>query len=399
MASNQLPEAAIGTRCIHAGLMHDEFGSASPAIYQTSTFVFENTAQGSARFAGKEPGYIYSRMANPTNKMLEDSVTALEQGYSSMCCATGMGAVNVVFLALLKAGDHVVCGRSVYGCTHAILENLYPKFGVTCSFVDSSSLEAIKAAWTPNTRFLYVESPANPSMDVADIAECAKFAHENKGYLVVDNTFMSPILQNPIKLGADVVIHSVTKFINGHSDLVGGMITAANKEIYDTIKPVYNVVGVTMDPHQAWMTLRGIRTLKLRVLAAQETAKVIAEILEKSPAVEKVFYPGLKSHPQFDTHNKQAAGPGSLISFIMKGGYDAGAALMENLKYFSLAVSLGGVETLIQHPASMTHACVPREERIEAGIMDGLIRLSVGCEDVDDLAKDLKQALAKVEAM
>jgi methionine-gamma-lyase len=330
--------------------------------------------------------------------MLEDAIASLENGYGAMSCSTGMGAVSTMFTALLKTGDHVVCSASCYGATHGILEKIYPKFGIETTFVDTSDLELVRKAFKPNTRFLFVESPGNPTMAVCDIAGCAAVAHERNALLLVDNTFMSPILQSPFTLGADIIMHSVTKFLNGHSDVVGGVIVHKTKETYDAMRPVYTTMGSTMDPHQAWLVLRGIKTLKMRVLTAQSNAVRIAEVLENHPAVARVFYPGLKSFPQYDMHKKQATGPGSLISFEMKGGYKAGVVLMESLHLMTLAVSLGGVETLIQHPAGMTHSGVSRPDRIASGITDGLIRLSCGCEDGDDLVKDLQQGLAKVDA-
>jgi methionine-gamma-lyase len=380
-------------------MRRDEYGSASPAIYQTSTFAFETAAEGTARFLGQTEGFVYTRIGNPTTRALEEVVASLEGGYNSLSCATGMGAVSTLFFALLNAGDHVVCSASCYGATHGILEKVFPKYGVETSFVDTSDMEEVRKAYKPNTRFVYVESPANPTLAVCDIEECAKFAHEKNILLIVDNTFMSPILQTPFKLGADIIIHSVTKFINGHSDVVGGMIVTKTEELYKLIRPVYTTMGATMDPHQAWMVSRGIKTLKMRVLTAQENAMPIAKLLESHEAVSRVWFPGLESHPQYAIHQKQSSGPGSLISFEMKGGYKAGVVLMENLKLSTLAVSLGGVETLIQHPAGMTHSGIARDDRIAAGITDGLIRMSVGCEDINDLMADMKQALAKVAAI
>lgn len=386
----------IGTRAIHAGQKRDEHGSVIPAIYQSSTFAFENTAAGAARFTGEHPGFIYTRMGNPTIRMLEDNVAALEGGAKGMACATGMAALNTLFFGMLNAGEHLVASESIYAPTRLVHEKHWSRFGVEHDFVDTANLDLVRAALRENTKLLVVESPANPNLRISDIAACAQIAHEHGALLAVDNTFMSPVLQRPLELGADIVMHSVTKFLNGHSDVVGGMLVFADAAVHERLRPAWFTLGGTMDPHQSWLVLRGIKTLKLRVLAAQDNAVVLADMLDKHPAVQRVYYPGLASHEQHEVHARQAQGPGSLISFELKGGLDAGAALMNNLRVMTLAVSLGGVETLIQHPASMTHVGMSREDRASAGISDGLVRLSVGCEDLGDLIADMEQALAKV---
>jgi methionine-gamma-lyase len=382
------------TQCIHAGQAPDAvFGAVAPPIYQTSTFAFKSTDEGAARFAGREKGYIYTRMGNPTTRMLEDNVAALEGGAFGLATASGMAAVSTVLFALLSQGDHVVCSAAVYGPSRVILERDFSRFGVASSFVETSDLVTLKEALTDKTRVVFIETPANPTLAITDIQAAADLAHERGALLVVDNTFMSPVLQKPFRFGADIVLHSVTKFLNGHSDVVGGIILFRDEAMLKRVRPVLFYLGGTMDPHQAWLVLRGVKTLALRVRAAQENAKDCAALLASHPAVAEVRYPGLPGHPQADLIARQMEGPGSLISIELKGGLEAGKRLLESLKLATLAVSLGGVETLIQHPASMTHAAMRREDRLACGITDGLVRLSVGCEAKEDLLSDLRRGL------
>jgi methionine-gamma-lyase len=382
------------TACIHAGLGADPiFGSVSPPIFQTSTFAFQSPEEGAARFAGEEPGYIYTRMGNPTTALLENAIARLEEGTSGLATASGMAAVSTAFFALLSAGDHVVCSASIYGPSRVVLERDFARFGVTASMVDSSDVEQLRAAVTERTRMIYIETPANPTLTITDIAAAAQIAHEAGALLVVDNTFLSPMLQKPFRFGADVVLHSVTKFLNGHSDIIGGVLLFRDDELMKRVRKTLHYLGGTMDPHQAWLVLRGLRTLAMRVRTAQENAIALAELLASHPAVAEVRYPGLPGHPQAELIRRQMAGPGSLISFELKGGIEAGRRVLNTVRLPALAVSLGGVESLIQHPASMTHAGMRPEDRLAAGITDGLVRLSVGCEDRDDLIADLRQAL------
>lgn len=388
---------SLDTKCIHAGQAPDAlFGAVAPPIYQSSTFAFATTDQGAARFAGKDPGYIYTRLGNPTTRMLEDNLAALEEGSCALATASGMAAISTLFFATLSAGDHVVCSQAVYGPSRLVLEKEFCRFGVNATMVETSDLEALRAAVTDRTKLVFIETPSNPTLAVTDIAEAAHIAHSAGALLAVDNTFCSPILQRPMRFGADVVVHSVTKFINGHADVVGGVIVFREEALMKRVKSVLGFLGGTMDPHQAWLVLRGVKTLGLRVRAAQENAKECARFLASHPAVAWVAYPGLPGHPQADLIARQMEGPGSLISFELKGGMGAGKTFLESLKVATLAVSLGGVETLIQHPASMTHAGVPRESRLAAGITDGLVRLSVGCENASDIVGDLKQGLDRV---
>ena len=381
------------TKLVHAGAVHDPLGSAVTPIYQTSTFAFHDAQEGADRFAGKAEGYIYTRLGNPTIRALEECVAALEGGCGGVATSSGMGAVMTAFMALLGQGAHVVSTAAVYGPSRGLVVDHLGRFGVTASFVDTSDAANIENAMRPETKVVYVESPANPSMDVTDITEAARIAHAHGAVLVVDNTFASPYLQQPLLLGADVVLHSVTKFINGHADVVGGILVAREEALLKRLRSVMIATGCNMDPHQAFLVHRGLKTLALRVERAQESAQRIAAWLESRPEVAWVRYVGLPSHPQHELARRQMRGFGSMISFELKGGLDAGRRVMDRVRLAILAVSLGGVETLIEHPASMTHAGVAREERLKAGISDGLVRYSVGIEDPDDLIADLQQAL------
>ncbi len=384
------------TRVVHSGRNPDTIlGSVSPPIYQSSTFKFESAEQGRHRFSGEETGYKYTRLGNPTNEALESALTELENGYGALVTSSGMSAITTMYFALLDSGDHMIGSDCMYGPARVVMEEEFIRKGIQSDFVDTSNPENVRAALKPNTKLIYIETPANPTMKITDISVCAEIAHNHGALLAVDNTFLSPVLQNPLDLGADVVVHSMTKFINGHTDVVAGAVICKNRAEYERIKSVLIALGGTMDPHQAWLVLRGMRTLSLRMEKAQDNAMKLGEFLENHPAVDVVHYPGLQSHPQYELGRKQAMGPGAVMSFELKGGYDAGESLMNSVKIALLAVSLGGYETLIQHPASMTHASVPRDERIEAGITDGLIRLSVGCEDIEDLIEDFTQGLGR----
>ncbi len=385
------------TKAIHAGFDSAEHGGAvSVPIYQSSTFAFPSAEEGAARFEGASGGPIYTRLGNPTIAAMERCVADLEGGCGAVGTATGMGAVSTVMLALLGQGDHVVGTHPVYGPSQGLLEKHLVRLGIGSTFVSGADEKAIAAAMTPDTRVVYVETPANPTLDLTDLAAAAAIAHGAGALLVVDNTFSSPHLQRPIEHGADVVLHSMTKFLNGHSDVVAGIVVAKTPEVMARLKDVAVSFGTTMDPHQAWLVLRGIRTLGMRVERAQGSALQLAEWLENHPAVEWVRYPGLPSHPQHDLAARQMDGPGAMVSFELKGGVAAGRTVMNAVRLITLAVSLGGVESLIEHPASMTHRSVAREDRLEQGITDGLVRLAVGCEDVDDLRADLAHALEQI---
>lgn len=384
----------LDTEIIHAGYHPDPLThSISPPIYQTSTFAFESAEHGAALFSGQEKGFIYTRLGNPTIEALEKALATLEKGAAALATSSGMAAISTVYLTFLEKDTHLLASSVLYSSSRTIVETELSRFGITADFIDTSNLDEIKRHIKPNTKLLLIESPANPTMTLTDIAACAELAHEHGMVLAVDNTFASPVLQTPLELGADVVVHSVTKYINGHTDVVGGIIVSKTPELHQRLQKVLKVFGGTMDPHQAWLVLRGLRTLKLRVEKAQENAQKLAEWLSAHPKVAWVNYPGLPTHPQYELMKKQMRGPGAMISFGLKGGYEAGLKLINSVKVCTLAVSLGGIETLIQHPASMTHSSVPRKAREEAGITDDLIRLSVGCEAFEDLRDDLEQAL------
>ena len=386
----------FSSKLIHAGGIVDEKGSAVTPIYQTSTFRFANADQGARRFAGEEAGYIYTRLGNPTVEDLENTLAELENGCGGLATASGMAAVNTVYLTLLGQGDHVLSHNSLYGPSRVIMEKVYPRFGVESSFIDCTDLDQVERGLRPNTKLLYLETPANPTMGITDLEAACGLARERGILSCVDNTFCSPYLQRPLDLGADIVLHSMTKFINGHADIVGGVVVAKDKAVYDRLAFMMTNMGFNIDPHQAFLARRGLKTLSIRIERAQESAQKIAEYLESHPKVEWVLYPGLPSHPQYELGRRQMDGPGAMISFEVKGGVAAGKTVMDSVQLAVLAVSLGGVETLIQHPASMTHSKIPQEERVKAGITDGLVRLSIGIEDVEDILSDLEQALARV---
>ncbi|MGQ9687485.1 MAG: trans-sulfuration enzyme family protein [Desulfobaccales bacterium] len=388
------PTMGRSTAAIHlGGLKQPVYGEVSVPIFQTSTFAFPDAETGAARFTGEAPGFIYTRMGNPTVHALEDCLATLEQGAWGHATATGMAAITAVLLGLLNTGDHVVAGDCLYGPTEVIIDQELPRFGIRATLVDTSNPEQVVRACQPSTRLLFVETPANPTLRITDLRVMAQITRERRALLVVDNTFATPYLQRPLTLGADLVVHSLTKALNGHSDVLGGVVIGRDKEISKEIRRTLNLFGGTMDPHQAWLILRGVRTLALRMERATANAGKLAAFLAQHPGVEWVHYPGQPQHPGHDIAKQQMDGFGAMLCFGVKGGLEAGRALMNRLRLITLAVSLGGVESLIQHPASMTHAGVPREKRLAAGIGDELVRLSVGCEDVEDLMADLDQAL------
>ncbi len=387
------------TKCVHAGVGEYEFRPVVPPIYQTSTFAFETAEQGSALFAGEQKGYIYTRMLNPTVQAMEDAVATLEGGHKALGCASGMAAVHTIFASLTSSGDHVVCSSAVYGPTLTLLKTVMSKYGVETTVVNSSNLDEIEKAMKPNTKLVFIETPGNPTLAITDLEETVKIAHKHGAKVAVDNTFMSPALQQPFNFGVDVIMHSMTKFLNGHADVVAGIIIVRDEETYLSFRKVLNQTGGVIDPFNSFLVHRGIKTLSIRMQRHCESAQKIAEYLESHPQVKWVSYPGLKSHPQFAIGQKQHKGPGGMISLELKGGYKAGQVVMNSVGVCKLAVSLGGVETLIQHPASMTHYTLGKEGRAEAGITDGLVRLSVGIENVNDLLNDLQQALEKTKGI
>lgn len=386
----------FNSKLIHGGGYKDKYGSVNVPIYQSSTFQFESAEEGARCFNGESDGYIYTRLGNPTIKVLENIIAELEKGYGGIGTSSGMGAVNTVYMGLLRQGDHIISSDAVYGPSRVVMEEHYSLFGIESSYINTSDIENIKKAIKRNTKVLYLETPANPTIEISDLKACSKIAKEKNLIMVVDNTFSSPYLQRPLEFGADIVLHSLTKFINGHADIVGGIVVAKDELMYKKLRSTMINLGCNMDPHQAYLVIRGLKTLGIRIDRAQENAMKIAEFLEKHPKIEWIKYPGLKSHPQHELAKKQMDGFGSMISFGLKGGFDAGKTLMNNVKIAMLAVSLGGVESLIEHPASMTHSKVSKEDKLKAGITDGLVRYSAGIEDVEDLMLDLDQALAKI---
>lgn len=388
------------TKIVHAGQQPDPLtGALSTPIYQTSTFVFDSAEQGAARFALEEEGYIYSRLGNPTNAALEEKMRVLENGEAALVTASGISAISTTILTMCGQGDHIVASDTLYGCTYALLSHSLPKFGIEVTFVRADNPENIKAAMKPNTKMVYVETPANPTLAMIDLEAAANVAHEGGAMLVVDNTFMSPYCQRPLELGADIVVHSVTKYINGHGDVIGGVIVGpADFLVPARLVGVKDITGGVMSPFNAWLTLRGLKTLHVRMERHCSNAMKVAKYLETNPNITSVFYPGLPSHPQHELAKKQMSGFGGMISFEIKGGIEAGRKVMNSVELCLLAVSLGDTETLIQHPASMTHSPIPAEERLKAGITDGLIRISVGLETAEDIIADLEQAIAKAVA-
>lgn len=389
-------DKGFNTKLIHAGIFEDEFGSATVPIYQTSTFKFRSAQHGADCFSGASDGYIYTRIGNPTIRAFERNIAEIEGGYDGIATSSGMGAITSVYMSLLNGGDHIISSGAVYGPARGVLEQDFSRFHVEASFVNTANLDEIISAIRPNTRVLYIETPANPTMEITDIAACADLAKKHGLTLVVDNTFCSPFLQNPLDLGADVVLHSITKFINGHADIVGGVIVTREEALYRKIRHSMVYMGCNMDPTQAFMVLRGVKTLALRMERAQANAMKVAGFLESHPKVAWIKYPGLTSHPQYDLACRQMRGFGAMMSFGLKGGYDAGKKLMDNVHLALLAVSLGGVETLIQHPASMTHAGISKEHKLAAGITDDLVRFSVGIEDAADIIEDLRHGLSLI---
>jgi len=395
---DHLSDAGMSTRCIHARQHKDQYGSVMPPIYQTSTFAFDSCDQGLRRFAGEESGYVYTRLGNPTTCACEERIANLEHAEAAALTSSGMGAISASLWTLLQSGDHVIADNCLYGCTHSLFQHGFKKFGVSVTFLNTAEPGAVAAAMQPNTRVVYFETPANPTMKIVDIRRVCEEAHSHDNvYVIADNTFSSPVITQPLDLGCDIVLHSVTKYLNGHSDVLAGVICSSAK-IINKIKMegIKDMTGCVLSPHDAFLIMRGLMTLQIRMTHACRNAMQVAEFFEAHPAVEKVHYPGLKSHPGHDTAKRQMRDFGAMISFELYAGLEGGRKMLNNLKVATLAVSLGGCETLIQHPASMTHACVPKEERLEAGITDGMVRLSVGIEDVDDIILDLKQALDRL---
>ena len=376
----------FSTRAIHAGQEPDPTtGSVMTPIYQTSTY-----AQAGL---GEHKGFEYSRSGNPTRAALEACMASLEEGTYGLAFASGMAAETAI-LSLLSAGDHIVSCDDTYGGTYRIFERVMRRYNVEASYVAAGNVAAYEQAIRPHTKMIWLESPTNPLLDLIDIQSVAALAHQKNLLVVVDNTFASPYFQQPLKLGADIVVHSTTKYINGHSDIIGGALVTSNEEVYQAIKFYQNAAGGVPGPFDSWLTLRGIKTLAVRMRQHEANALAVARFLHEHPRVEKVYYPGLPSHPDHELAKRQMSGFGGMVSFQFKGTYADVAQMVRRFRVFALAESLGGIESLVCHPASMTHGSIPREIREARGLTDTLLRLSVGIEDIEDILSDLEQALA-----
>lgn len=393
-----LKNQKFATKTIHGGYKKDSSGALTTPIYQTSTFVFDNAEQGGRRFALEEGGYIYTRLGNPTNTQLEEKVALLEGAEACVSTASGIGAITSALWTALKAGDHVVASKTLYGCTYAMFNHGISRYGVEITFVDAANLDEVKAAMRENTKVVYLETPANPDLKLVDIEAVSKVAHETEGCIVmVDNTFCTPYIQRPLELGADVVVHSATKYLNGHGDVIAGFVVGKLDFINQVrLFGIKDMTGSVLSPFDAYLIIRGMKTLQIRMDRHCKNAMEVAKFLESHENVTKINYPGLESFPQYELAKKQMDLPGGMIAFEVKGGLEAGKKLLNSLELCVLAVSLGDCETLIQHPASMTHSPYTQEERAEAGISEGLIRISVGLEDVEDIIADLKQGLDRL---
>lgn len=382
------------TRAIRAGTVRSQFNEHSEALFLTSSFRFKNAAQAAARFAHEEHGPIYSRFTNPTVSMFTDRLASLEGAPACVATSSGMSAILGTVMGLLKSGDHIVCSAGVFGATVQMFGTIFAKFGIQSTFVPSVDASAWKAAVKPNTRMLFVETPSNPLLEVFDVAALKAVAKQADALLVVDNCLCTPALQRPLELGADIVVHSATKYIDGQGRVLGGAILGPSDLVLETIGPVLRTTGPCLSPFNAWVMLKGLDTLRLRMDAHAANALAIAQWLEKQPRVERVYYPGLPSHPQYELARKQQRNGGAMLSFDVKGGREAAWRVIDSTKLISITANLGDTRTTITHPATTTHGRISAEARKAAGIGEGLIRLPVGLESVEDLKADLKRGLA-----
>ncbi|PEL19918.1 methionine gamma-lyase [Bacillus wiedmannii] len=382
------------TALIHHGYTSEEHkGSLTPPLFQTSTFTFETAQQGEASFTGVDPSYIYSRLGNPTVKLFEERMAVLEGGEEALAFGSGMAAISATLIGFLKAGDHIICSNGLYGCTYGFLEVLEEKFMITHSFCDMETEDDVENKIRPNTKVIFVETPINPTMKLIDLKQVIRVAKRNGLLVVVDNTFCSPYLQRPLELGCDAVVHSATKYIGGHGDVVAGVTICKTKALAEKIRPMRKDIGGIMAPFDAWLLLRGLKTLAVRMDRHCDNAEKIVSFLKNHDAVEGVWY------PEGELASRQMKRGGGVISFSVKGGKEETQAFINDLHFITIAVSLGDTETLIQHPATMTHAAIPAELRQEMGIYDNLIRLSVGLESWEDIVSDLEQALKKISTV
>ena len=393
----QFKSKNIETNAIHAGKIYDkQFGSLVTPLYQTSTFVFDNAQQGGDRFTGDSDGYIYTRLGNPTTRQLEQRVAAMEQMDDAAATATGMAAVSAALLTNLQAGDHLISSKAVYGCSFALISHVLKKFAIEVTFVDMTEPDNIKAAIKENTKLIFLETPINPNLVVLDLKKICTIAKANNLLSIVDNTFLTPVLQKPAKFGADIVVHSATKYLNGHGDVVAGIVCGSFAMINDIKMTTLKDIGATISPHDAWLIIRGLKTLPIRMERHCQNALTVAKFLAEHPMIAEVYYPGLENHPGYTFIGKQMKAAGGIIAFELNTDLAGGTEFINAMQLFSIAVSLGDAESLIQHPASMTHSPYTPEERNDAGISDSLIRISVGLENVDDILADLKQALTYI---
>lgn len=391
---------SLDTQIIHAAQFPDEkTGAISQPVVPAVAYAFPNADAAADVVAGKKEGVYYGRYGNPTVQVLEQKIAELEGGEDCICVSSGMAAISASLLTFLKTGDHVVVTKDIYGGAYSFLTTLAPRFGIDVEFVDCTDLAVIERSIRDNTRAIYIETPSNPLLTILDIEQIGLLAKRYSLPLIIDNTFMTPYLQKPLDLGADMVVHSATKYLNGHGDVLAGMVVGKKEHLEFTRKKIVGDLGQNLNAWEASLILRGMKTMALRVQKHCRNAQIVAEFLESHPRIERVYYPGLKSHDQYELAQKQMKGMGGIISFEVKGGYEAGKQCIDNLKLAMISFSLGDPETLVQHPASMTHFSIPRPERLNSGITDGLIRLSVGLEDPADIIKDLEQALSMQKAL
>jgi O-succinylhomoserine sulfhydrylase len=393
MSSDNDQENKFDTLAVRAGIRRSAEGEHAEAIFATSSFICDNAAEAAARFSGEKPGNIYSRFTNPTVRVFEERLAALEGGQRCVATASGMAAILATGMALLKSGDHIVSSRSIFGSTVLLFNNYLGKFGISTDYVPLTDYDAWERAIRPNTKLLFVETPSNPLMEIADVSRLAEIAHRHQALLVVDNVFCTPALLQPLKLGADLVIHSATKYLDGQGRAIGGAVIGDAERVGNDVYGFLRTCGPSMSPFNAWIFLKGLETLRLRMQAHSANATEMARWLASQPKVKHVYYPGLASHPQHELAKRQQTGFGGVVSFDVEGGKPAAWKLIDATKLFSITANLGDTKSTITHPATTTHARITPEQRASAGIGDGLIRISVGLEDVDDLKRDLGRGL------
>jgi O-succinylhomoserine sulfhydrylase len=383
------------TLAVRAGIHRSQFNEHSEALYLTSSFVFDNAAQAAARFSGEEAGPVYSRYTNPTVDMLQERLAALEGAQCCAATASGMSAILACVMSFTRAGDHIVASHGLFGATVQLLNNWLPRFGVTTTFVSPTNVSQWEAAIRPSTRLLFLETPSNPLTEVSDIAALSAVAHRVGALLAVDNCFCTPALQRPIELGADIVLHSATKYLDGQGRVMGGAVLGTRELVHEPLTTFLRNAGPTLSPFNAWVILKGLETLKLRMQAQSANALLLAQWLEQLPSVQRVFYPGLESHPQYELARRQQASGGAIVSFVVKGGREAAWRVVDSTRLMSITANLGDVKTTITHPASTTHGRLSPEAREQAGISEGLLRVAVGLEATADLRQDLETGLSR----